>query len=96
VKERLLKDVRSAQRGRGVSIQRLAQAKKRGLQIPSFEEAMAGLKAFEESEKARREAHGGQAGQIKTAKERRVEQGKKNKAELKAEQKVKAAKEQTL
>jgi small subunit ribosomal protein S17 len=95
IKERLLKDVRSAERGRQASIQRLAQARKQGLKIPTLEEAMQGMRIHTEAEKARAEAHGGQAGQQKTAKERRVEQGKKTKAEVKAETKVKNARTQT-
>ncbi|KAL6707805.1 hypothetical protein ACN47E_003705 [Coniothyrium glycines] len=96
VRERLLKDVRSAQRGRDTSIQRLALAKKQGLAIPSLEEAMAGLKGFEKEQEERRESLGGQAGQVKTAKERRAEEaGRKTKAEVRAEQKVKAARKQT-
>lgn len=96
VKERLLKDVRSAERGRDTSIQRLAQAKKQGLRIPSLEEAMEGLRTFEENERVRIEAHGGQKGQAKAAHEKRLAQGKKTKAEVKAEEKAKAAKKQTV
>jgi len=95
IKERLLKDVRSAERGRQASIQRLALARKQGLTIPTLAEAMEGMRIHTEAEKARAEAHGGQAGQQKTAKERRLEQGKKTKAEVKAESKVKTARKQT-
>ncbi|KAL1794021.1 mitochondrial 37S ribosomal protein uS17m [Alternaria dauci] len=95
IKDRLLKDVRSAERGRQASIQRLAQARKQGLRIPTLEEAMEGMRRHTEAEKARAEAHGGQAGQQKTAKTRRVEQGKKTKAEVDAENKVKDARRQT-
>ncbi|KAB2104242.1 hypothetical protein AG0111_0g7327 [Alternaria gaisen] len=95
VKERLLKDVRAAERGRQTSIQRLAQARKQGLKIPTLEEAMEAMRRHTEAEKARAEAHDGQAGQQKTAKTRRVEQGKKTKAEVEAESKVKAARKQT-
>jgi len=50
---------------------------------------------FEKSQEERKPAHSGQSGQAKTAKERRLEQGKKTKAEAKAEQKVKDARKQT-
>ncbi|KAF7455619.1 RpsQ Ribosomal protein S17 [Pyrenophora tritici-repentis] len=95
VKDRLLKDVRSAQRGRQASVQRLAQARKQGLTIPTLEEAMENMRVHTDKEKARLEAHGGQAGQQKTAKERRMEQGKKTKAEGRAEKKAKEARKQT-
>ncbi|CAA9957372.1 hypothetical protein CFE70_000933 [Pyrenophora teres f. teres 0-1] len=95
VKDRLLKDVRSAQRGRQASVQRLAQARKQGLTIPTLEEAMENMRVHTDKEKARLEAHGGQAGQQKTAKERRMEQGKKTKAEARAEKRVKEARKQT-
>lgn len=92
-----MKDVRSAARGRQVSVQRLAQAKKQGLRIPTLEEAMERMKVHTENEKAARsEAHSGQVGQQKTAKERRLEAGKKTKEEVKAESKVKDARKQTI
>jgi small subunit ribosomal protein S17 len=100
VKERLLKDVRSAQRGRQVSIHRLEQARKQGLEIPSLEEAMRGLRMYEEEMKERgvgagkAEKHKGQVGQQITAKQRRMEEGKKLKAEAKAEEKLKRARKQ--
>lgn len=96
LQERLLKDVRSARRGRQTSIQRLQQAKAQGLRIPTFEEAMAGLNEFEKEQQERKEAHAGQAGQVKTAKARRVVAGKKTKEEVKAEEKVKSAKKQIV
>jgi small subunit ribosomal protein S17 len=95
IQQRLLKDVRSAERGREASVQRLAQARKQGLRIPTLEEAREGMRQHTEKERVRAEAHGGQAGQQKTAKERRLEQGKKTKAEVKAENKVKDARRQT-
>jgi small subunit ribosomal protein S17 len=101
VQDRLLKDVRSAAKGRQVSVARLEQAKKQGLQIPSLEEAMRGLRMYEEDLKARgvgvskEEKHKGQAGQQMTQKQRRMEAGKKIKAEAKAEEKLKRAKSQT-
>ncbi|KAJ4375242.1 hypothetical protein N0V83_002328 [Neocucurbitaria cava] len=101
VKQRLLKDVRSAERGRQTSVQRLTLAKKQGLEIPTLEEAMAGLRVHTEKEKriaeaVGKEAHKGQAGQAKTAKERSIAQGKKTKQEAKAEHKVKDARTQTV
>ncbi|USP80080.1 uncharacterized protein yc1106_07354 [Curvularia clavata] len=96
IRDRLLKDVRSAARGRQVSVQRLAQARKQGLRIPTLEEAMERMKVHTENQKARSEAHSGQAGQQKTAKERRVGAGKKTKEEVKAESKIKDAKKQIV
>lgn len=79
-----------------MSVQRLAQARKQGLRIPTLEEAMERMKVHTEDQKARSEAHSGQAGQQKTAKERRVEAGKKMKDEAKTESKIKDAKKQTV
>lgn len=87
--------MRSAERGRQASVQRLAQARKQGIEIPTLQEAMERMRVHTENEKARLEAHGGQAGQQKTANERRVEAGKKTKEEVKAESKVKNARKQT-
>ncbi|RMZ72003.1 ribosomal s17 [Pyrenophora seminiperda CCB06] len=96
VKERLLKDVRAAERGRQASVQRLAQARKQGLKIPSLTEAVENMRVHTEKEKARvEEAHAGQAGQQKSAKERRMEQGKKSKKEVRAEKRLKEARKQT-
>ncbi|KAF1848265.1 nucleic acid-binding protein [Cucurbitaria berberidis CBS 394.84] len=84
VKQRLLKDVRSAERGRQTSVQRLTQAKKHGLEIPTLEEAMNGLRVHTENEKRLAEGAGkGQSGQARTTKERSIAQGKKAKAEVK-------------
>jgi small subunit ribosomal protein S17 len=101
LKDRLLKDVRSAQRGRQASIRRLTEAEKQGLQIPSMEEAMRGLKLYEADLKERgvgagkdAEKHKGQVGQQLTGKQRRIEAGRKLKEEAKAEKKLKAAREQ--
>ncbi|KAI8938996.1 hypothetical protein NX059_004840 [Plenodomus lindquistii] len=96
IRERLLKDVRSAHRGRDVSVQRVAQAKKLGFQVPTLEEATQKLKQYQASEKARIEAHGGQKGQAKAAHEKRLAQGKKTRKEVKAEQKLKDARKQTV
>jgi small subunit ribosomal protein S17 len=96
VRQRLLKDVRSAQQGRETSVQRLAKARKQGLRIPTLEEAMEGMRVHTEAEKSRGvESHKGQAGQVKTGKERRVEKGKKTKGEVQAERKIKDARSQT-
>jgi small subunit ribosomal protein S17 len=101
-RQRLLKDVRSAEKGRQVSVQRLEQARKQGLEIPSLEEAMRGLRTYEEELRERgvgvgrnAEKHKGQVGQQLTAKQRRMEAGKKLKEEAKAEEKVKSARRQT-
>ncbi|KAF1942440.1 nucleic acid-binding protein [Clathrospora elynae] len=91
VKERLLKDVRSAERGRQTSLQRLAAAKRQGLRIPTLEEAREGMRVHAEAEKRRLESLGG-SGQVKTAREKRGEKGGKTKE---AEKKVKEARTQT-
>ncbi|KAF2134381.1 nucleic acid-binding protein [Dothidotthia symphoricarpi CBS 119687] len=105
VKDRLLKDVRAAARGRETSVHRLALARKQGLQIPSLEEAERSMRAFEEEERVRRESEGkgakrekhrGQSGQMLTAKQRRAREGVKTKNEKKAEEKVKDARKQTI
>ncbi|KAF2730075.1 nucleic acid-binding protein [Polyplosphaeria fusca] len=81
IKEKLLKDVRSATRGRQVSKVRLDMAKKRGYKIPSLEEAFRNVTLVETEEKASEndsigaEVHEEQAGQVETAKERRREKG---------------------
>jgi small subunit ribosomal protein S17 len=96
VRQRLLKDVRSAQQGREISVQRLAKARKQGLRIPTLEEAMQAMRVHEEGERKRgAEAHKGQAGQVKTGKERRVEAGRKMKEEVKSERRIKDARTQT-
>lgn len=102
VHERLLKDVRSAQRGRLVSKQRLELARKQGIKIPTMEEAMRGLRLYEEDMRARgvgvgkEEKHKGQAGQIMTGKQRRMIEGKKAKEEKKAEEKAKRSARQDV
>jgi small subunit ribosomal protein S17 len=101
IKQRLLKDVRSAERGRIASQQRLAQARKQGLQIPTLEEATRAQRLYEEDMKERgvgvgkQEKHKGQVGQQLTVKQRRMEEGKKNKEERQAEEKIKRVKQQT-
>jgi small subunit ribosomal protein S17 len=100
VRERLLKDVRSAEKGRQVSVARLEAARKQGLQIPSLEEAMQGLRTYEADLRARgvgagkEEKHKGQVGQQLTVKQRRVEASKKTRADAKAEEKLQRAKVQ--
>ncbi|KAF2445874.1 nucleic acid-binding protein [Karstenula rhodostoma CBS 690.94] len=97
IKERLLKDVRSAAKGRQTSLQRLAEARRQKLQIPSLEEAMANVRIAEQQEKAgKNEAHKGHTGQAETRKERRIEAGRERKQEKKAEAQVKRARAQTV
>ncbi|CBY01820.1 hypothetical protein LEMA_P006070.1 [Plenodomus lingam JN3] len=96
VKDRLLKDVRAAHRGRDVSIQRIAHAKRLGFPIPTLEEAMQGQKEFEKSEKARIEANGGPKGQARAAHEKRLAESAKTRKEIKAEQKLKEARKQRV
>jgi small subunit ribosomal protein S17 len=101
IRQRLLKDVRSAQKGKVASIQRINEARKQGLAIPTMEEAMRGLRAYEADLKARgvgsgkEEKHKGEVGQELTAKQRRMESNKKEKEDRKAEEKLQKAKEQT-
>lgn len=108
IKERLLKDVRSATKGRIASAQRLKLARKQGYRIPSLEDAMANVRLAEEEERIRAESgkggkkvgtreekHGGQAGQVVMAKERRAERGRETKEGRAAAEKVKEARKQT-
>lgn len=101
VHKRLLKDVRSAQRGRQASIQRLQQARKQGLEIPTLEEALKAGKEFEEELKSRGRGQAkeasqkGQEGQQLTSKQRRMEEGKRRKEEARAEEKARKARQQT-
>jgi small subunit ribosomal protein S17 len=98
-KERLMKDVRSAARGRKTSVQRLLHAEKQGYTIPTLEEAQAKLKAHELEqvgrEKDGKQAHKGQIGQLATARQMRVKAGVKSKADKSAEEKLKSARQQT-
>lgn len=102
LRERLLKDVRSAAKGRQTSLQRLAEARRQKLKIPSLEEAMANVKITEEVEEVgkgkggRAEAHDGQTGQAETKKNRRIEAGRETVEEKKADQEVKRARSQTV
>ncbi|KAF2631718.1 nucleic acid-binding protein [Macroventuria anomochaeta] len=99
--ERLLKDVRAAERGREASAQRLAQAKKQGVRIPTLEEAMEKLRVHQEIEKMRaasksKEAHPGQGGQRETKRERRKAEKIKSRAERHAAERAEAAKKQII
>jgi small subunit ribosomal protein S17 len=101
MQERLLKDVRAAGRGRATSVQRLAQAEKQGIRIPSLEEAMEKLKVHQEIEKTRaasktgKEAHRGQGGQTETKRERKKAEKIKNRTERLAEERLRNAQKQT-
>ncbi|CAI6335147.1 unnamed protein product [Periconia digitata] len=83
IQERISKDVRAASRGRQVSLQRLARARRQGLEIPDLETAMASVRIAEELEEntkegvkgkaakaAAREAHKGQMAQLETNRKR--------------------------
>jgi small subunit ribosomal protein S17 len=97
IKERLLKDVRSAAKGRQTSLQRLAEARRQKLQIPSLEEAMANVRIAEQDDKGGKgDAQKGRAGLAETRKERRIEAGRERKEEKKAEAKVKRERAQTV
>ncbi|KAL1596154.1 hypothetical protein SLS59_007849 [Nothophoma quercina] len=97
--ERLLKDVRAAESGRQASVQRLAQAKKQGVRIPTLEEAMEKMRVHQEIEKTRaaskgKEAHAGQGGQRETKRERRKAEKIKSRAERHAAERAENAKKQ--
>lgn len=97
--DKLLKDVRSAARGRQASVTRLAQARRMGLQIPSLEEAERKGKEFEEDLRrrgVRDEAHRGQAGQEATKAAKKKEERRIAREEKKAEEKVKSARRQKV
>lgn len=101
IRQRLLKDVRSAAKGRLVSRQRLEQARLQGLKIPTLEEALQGLRLYEEDLRSRgiglsnEEKNKGQEGHQMTRKQRKMEDGKRLKEEKRAEEKLKKAKPQT-
>ena len=103
IRERLLKDVRAASKGRIASAQRLKLARKTGYTIPSLEDAMANVRLAEEQDQirrentkaGRREKHGGHAGQVAAKKERRLEQGRETKGEKVATEKLKDARTQS-
>jgi small subunit ribosomal protein S17 len=94
VKERLLKDVRAASKGRITSLQRLKLARKQKLEIPSLEEAMANIKIAEEEARVHKENTKEGRREKHTAKQRRVEEGRKTKGEKSAEDKVRGARRQ--
>ena len=100
--ERLLKDVRAAERGREASVQRLAQASKQGVRIPTLEEAMEKLRVHQEIEKTRvaskggKEAHRGQGGQTETKRERKKAEKVKSRAERHATERAEKAKKQVV
>jgi small subunit ribosomal protein S17 len=99
--ERLLKDVRAAERGRHASVQRLAQAKKQGVRVPTLEEAMEKMRVHQEIEKTRaasksKEAHAGQGGQRETKRERRKAEKIKSRAERHAAERAESAKKQVI
>jgi small subunit ribosomal protein S17 len=94
IKERIMKDVRSAAKGRMTSEQRLVQARKQGFEIPDLETAMKNVRLAEEAERSRNE---GKKGKGKTtsnldAKRKRMKEAKMEKA---AKAKLKAEKKQT-
>lgn len=99
IKQRLLKDVRSAQRGRVASIMRLKQAETEGYEIPDLETAMRNVRLREAEEAKRKgdgaEKHEGQAKQMISKKEQRRLERQKAKGERRAGEKVKEAKLQT-
>lgn len=100
--DRLLKDVRAAQRGREASVQRLALAQKQGVRIPTLEEAVEKLRVHEETEKTRlanrggKEAHRGQGGQRETKRERRKAEKMKSREERHAAERAEQAKKQVV
>lgn len=101
VQERLLKDVRAADRGREASVQRLIQAKKQGVTIPSLEEAKEKMRVHQELEKTRaakggKEAHSGQGGQVETKRERKKAEKIKSRQERHAAERAENAKKQVV
>ncbi|PSN64500.1 nucleic acid-binding protein [Corynespora cassiicola Philippines] len=100
IKERLLKDVRSAAKGRIASKDRLKEARRQGYELPTLEEAMKNVKVQDQVEGELRssdaaEAHKGQSGQIASNKARRVQKGIKTKEEQQTENEVKEARVQS-
>lgn len=100
IKERLLKDVRSAAKGRVASKDRLKEARRQGYELPTLEEAMKNVKVQDQVEGELRssdaaEAHKGQSGQIASNKARRVQKGIKTKEEQQTENEVKEARVQS-
>ncbi|KAJ4303325.1 hypothetical protein N0V90_002218 [Kalmusia sp. IMI 367209] len=97
IRERLLKDVRSAAKGRQTSLQRLALARRQQIEIPSLEEAMANVRLAEDTERLRKEGNGKGArveshgGQAVSNKERSVEAKEKGVDENAKEARVQTA-----
>lgn len=96
VRERLLKDVRAAERGRQVSVERIALARRKGVEVPSLEEAVRKLRVHEAEEKERvvrggKEAHAGQGGQRETKRERKRAEKIKSRAERHAAERAESA-----
>ena len=99
IKQRLMKDVRAAQSGRQVSLQRLAEARRQKVEVPSLEEAMRNVRIGGEEQgkgKGRKEKHAGETGQAETKRERRVEKGEETKEEKVEGEKVKRARAQSI
>ena len=99
--ERLLKDVRAAERGRSASVQRLKEAKRQNVKIPTLEQAVKKLRLHEEAEKTRaasapKGAHPGQGGQRETKRERRKAEKIKSRTERHAAERAEAAKKQVV
>ena len=99
--ERLLKDVRAAERGRSASVQRLKEARRQNVRIPTLEQAVKKLRLHEEAEKIRaasapKGAHPGQGGQRETKRERRKAEKIKSRTERHAAERAEAAKKQVV
>lgn len=99
--ERLLKDVRAAERGRSASVQRLKEARRQNVKIPTLEQAVKKLRLHEEAEKTRaasapKGAHPGQGGQRETKRERRKAEKIKSRTERHAAERTEAAKKQVV
>lgn len=100
MQERLLKDVRAAERGRSASVQRLKEARRQNVRIPTLEQAVEKLRLHEEAEKTRaatsKGAHPGQGGQRETKRERRKAEKIKSRTERHAAERAEAAKRQIV
>ena len=91
VRARLSKDVRAAANGRQVSLQRLAEARRQKIEVPSLEEAMRNVR-LGEGEGGKAEKHRGETGQAEVKRERRGE----TREEKAAGEKVKRARAQSI
>lgn len=102
VEQRLLKDVRAAERGRTTSLQRLKEAKKQHVRIPTLEEATEKMRLHQELQKTQAanrtgtQAHPGQGGQKETKRERKKAEKVKSRAERHAAERAENAKKQVL